>query len=235
MKALAQYYASVTMIDEGVGRVLDELDAQSARGETLVVYTSDHGLEYGASRHLGQGQWQRAAEYAGRIDTRAANPESAGLNRRRAVAETNLSRTAICMRRFWTLPKPSRTERSGSPGRSCKPGLKGEQRDWTNRYFGEYGTVRAIRDERYKLVLRYGGGENLLMDLRDDPRETVNVVRGRGSSRAARRNGAHSSKPSSPNTKRQSIAACAATTCPSTTAAKPGERGAQRYENHRHT
>ena len=54
-EALAQYYASVTMIDEGVGRVLDELDAQGERDETLFVYTADHGLNMGHHGLWGKG------------------------------------------------------------------------------------------------------------------------------------------------------------------------------------
>ncbi len=46
-EALAQYYAAVTAIDEGVGRLLDTLDAQGLRENTLIVYTSDHGLNCG--------------------------------------------------------------------------------------------------------------------------------------------------------------------------------------------
>ena len=53
--ALAQYYASVTMIDEGVGRLLDELAAQEERERTLVVYTSDHGLNMGQHGLWGKG------------------------------------------------------------------------------------------------------------------------------------------------------------------------------------
>ena len=37
--------------------------------------------------------------------------------------------------------------------------------------------TRAIRDGRYKLVLRYDGGENLAArPCRHDPRETVNLA-----------------------------------------------------------
>lgn len=49
------YYASVTFMDEQVGRVLDELDALGLRESTVVVFTSDHGY------HLGDhGFWQKS-------------------------------------------------------------------------------------------------------------------------------------------------------------------------------
>lgn len=49
------YYASVTFMDEQVGRVLDELDRIGLRDSTAIVFTSDHGY------HLGDHTfWQKA-------------------------------------------------------------------------------------------------------------------------------------------------------------------------------
>ena len=39
----AQYYAAVSMIDQQMGRILDELDNRGELENTLIVYTSDHG------------------------------------------------------------------------------------------------------------------------------------------------------------------------------------------------
>ncbi|MDE2638706.1 MAG: sulfatase-like hydrolase/transferase [Chloroflexota bacterium] len=173
-EALAQYYASVTMIDEGVGRVLDELDAQSARDETLVVYTSDHGLNMGHHGIWGKGNGSEPLnmlEESIRVPLILNQPSAidGGQSRTEFVNHCDLHATLM------DIAQAEPKERSGSPGRSYKPGLKGERQEWTNRYIGEYGTVRAIRDERYKLVLRQDCDENLLIDLRDDSRETVNL------------------------------------------------------------
>ena len=49
------YYASVTFMDEQVGRIIDELDRLGLRESTAVVFTSDHGY------HLGDHQfWQKS-------------------------------------------------------------------------------------------------------------------------------------------------------------------------------
>jgi arylsulfatase A-like enzyme len=40
---IAGYYAHVTALDEQIGRLLDCLDANGLREETIVTYTSDHG------------------------------------------------------------------------------------------------------------------------------------------------------------------------------------------------
>jgi len=39
----ALYYAQVSLIDKGVGRIMDELDRRGWTDNTLILYTSDHG------------------------------------------------------------------------------------------------------------------------------------------------------------------------------------------------
>ena len=42
-EATACYYASVSLIDAQVGRLLDVLDETGQAEKTIVVYTTDHG------------------------------------------------------------------------------------------------------------------------------------------------------------------------------------------------
>jgi len=46
-KTVAHYYAQVTWIDEQVGRVLDFLDAQGLREQTILAFGADHGKALG--------------------------------------------------------------------------------------------------------------------------------------------------------------------------------------------
>jgi iduronate 2-sulfatase len=46
-QALAAYFASVTFLDEQVGRLLETLDRLDLRKNTIVVFTSDHGYNLG--------------------------------------------------------------------------------------------------------------------------------------------------------------------------------------------
>lgn len=46
-KAIAGYYASVTFMDEQVGRILGELDRLDLRRSTVVAFISDHGYSLG--------------------------------------------------------------------------------------------------------------------------------------------------------------------------------------------
>src|SRR5262249_37610945 len=53
------YYAAVTDIDRGVGRILDRLRAQGRLEDTLVIYTSDHGCALGHQGFWGKGNATR--------------------------------------------------------------------------------------------------------------------------------------------------------------------------------
>lgn len=176
-EARAQYYASVSMIDAGVGRLLDELDAQRARAETLIVYTSDHGLNLGQHGIWGKGNGSEPLnmlEESIRVPLILNQPGVVDGGQRRAefVTHCDLHRTLLDF--AGAAPHADATQ-SQLPGRSIKPILLGEPAtDWRNVYIGEYGTVRAIRDRRYKLVRRAEG--DLLHDLQSDPREAVNLI-----------------------------------------------------------
>ncbi len=55
-QSLAAYYASVSFMDEQVGRLLDTLDRLDLRKNTVVIFTSDHG--YNLGHHT---MWQKGS------------------------------------------------------------------------------------------------------------------------------------------------------------------------------
>ncbi len=179
-EALAQYYASVTMIDDAVGRVLDELEAQDETQQTLVVYTSDHGLNMGHHGIWGKGNGSEPLnmlEESIRVPLIFSYPgEVAGVQRRaELVNHCDLFMTLL----DYADARPK--ARDVFPGRSFRGMLTGADAPaWDNRTVVEYGPVRAIRDARYKLVQRQDDGPMLLHDLQRDPRETLNFYRDEG-------------------------------------------------------
>ena len=174
-EALAQYYASVTMIDDAVGRVLDELDAQGERDESLVVYTSDHGLNMGHHGIWGKGNGSEPLnmlEESIRVPLILNHPGliAGGQIRAELVNHCDLFMSLL----DFADATPKALEQIA--GKSYRHLLTGEDDlEWDNTTIVEYGNVRAIRDARYKLVQRYDGYENLLHDLQQDPRETRNL------------------------------------------------------------
>ena len=63
-------------------------------------------------------------------------------------------------------------------GRSLLPMLTGQDlsEPWRAVQFGEYGNVRMIRDQRYKLVIYCADNYCRLFDLEDDPAEETDIA-----------------------------------------------------------
>lgn len=177
-ESLAQYYAAVTEVDEQLGRVLDELDSQGATGNTVVVYTSDHGLNTGHHGIWGKGNGTHPynmVEESIRVPLliKAPGQSLAGQTRIEPVTHCDLHLTLLDLAGI--LPGPE--ELAPLPGRSFLPLCRGEAMpDWPQITFGEYGDLRMARSGRYKLIMRFGRGDDELFDLADDPRETCNLA-----------------------------------------------------------
>jgi arylsulfatase A-like enzyme len=62
-----------------------------------------------------------------------------------------------------------------SPGRDFSAVLGGRAVEWDNAVFYEFELCRAIRTDRYKLVLRHPAGPHELYDMRADPAERFNL------------------------------------------------------------
>jgi arylsulfatase A-like enzyme len=175
----ASYYAAVTDIDRNVGRLLDRLHEQGRLDDTLVVYTSDHGLTLGHHGFWGKGNSTRPLnmyETSLRVPLLARWPAElpAGHVVRRCVDHYDTFR-AIC---DWAGVEGGSTGAGHQgPGRSYRRLARGEARvPWNDTRFSEYGDLRMIRSPRYKLVKRYPTGPDDLFDLQADPGETQNLA-----------------------------------------------------------
>ncbi len=170
-RAKAQYYAAVTAIDEGVGRILDHLEATGALDNTLVVFTSDHGLCLDHHSIWGKGNAtspQNMIEESMRIPMIFAGPGVPQGIRPDAFADH--------LDLFQTLAEAAGVTPAGGPfaGQSLWPVLNGDVSRWRDVQFGEYGTARMIRTNTYKLVARFDNRHDALFDLRDG--EGPNII-----------------------------------------------------------
>jgi choline-sulfatase len=175
----AQYYAAVSQIDEGIGQLLDELEALGLRENTLVIYTSDHGLNCGQHGIWGKGNGTlplNMVEESIRIPMILNQPDGLFSKQQRPefVDHTDLFQTILDLVQV-ELDPAFRIDRN-YPGRSFASVLTNTAplEDWKENQIGEYGDVRMIRDNWHKLVRRYPDGPNELFDLKADPREMVN-------------------------------------------------------------
>ena len=172
------YTACVKAVDEGVGRVLDALDAEGVADNTVVVYSSDQGF------YLGEHGW---------FDKRWIFEESLRtpcLVRWPGVAKPGLVSKDIVSNLDFA---PTFLEAAGVPvpaevqGKSLVSVLKGQTpADWRKSFYYhyyEYPGPHSVRKhygvvtDRYKLVRFYEPDANYweLFDLQKDPKELTSV------------------------------------------------------------
>jgi arylsulfatase A-like enzyme len=165
------YYASVSFMDEQVGRVLDALDRLKLRDNTIIVFWGDHGY------HLGEkGKWSKAYslyEVGARAPLIIAAPQvKPGVSGRTAQL-LDLYPTLI---ELCGLPLPPGTE-----GHSLAPLLRNPMAKWNHpaftvtRYQEKLG--KSVRTERWHYVEWDDGKAGaMLFDHSRDPFELKNLA-----------------------------------------------------------
>lgn len=177
-EALAQYFASVSHIDEAISRLMDELEALNLRDDTLIIFTSDHGLCCGHHGLWGKGNATlplNMLEESIRIPMIFNQPRHLFGYQQRSefVDHLDLFQTIVDYAGISTNLPDDRNY----AGQSFLPMLDNSRHlsDWRQVQFGEYGNVRMIRTQQYKLIRRYyDGGSSELFDFNSDPSEMIN-------------------------------------------------------------
>ncbi len=176
-EAQVQYYAAVSHIDENVGRMLKAIDDAGKLNNTLVIYTSDHGLNCGHHGLWGKGNATlplNMLEESIRVPLLLSWPGVLEEKTRRDEMVDHLDL-------FQTLAEAGQAKlltNTDYPGKSLLPLLLDheEVRSWRDIQFGEYGTVRMARTHQFKLIRRHPNGPHELFDLDADPREKRNLI-----------------------------------------------------------
>ena len=174
---LSGYYAAVTAMDAGVGRILDWLEANGLREDTLVVFLSDNGMNMGHHGIYGKGNGtfpQNMYDTSVKIPAMVSRPGHVPEGR---VCSALLSQIDIrpTLLEYAGIPDP---EAECLPGRSFAPRLSDEDGGGHDRVFvfDEYGHVHMVRTHEWKYVHRYPFGPHVLYDLGNDPDERANLI-----------------------------------------------------------
>jgi len=159
---LADYYASTMWLDTQVGRILEALKQSGQHDNTLIVFASDHGLAIGSHGLMGK---QNLYEHSMRAPLIIAGP---GVRRnQRAAAFAYLLDIYPTLGELTGVAAPE-----GSEGESLVPVLTGKSKGERKTLFTAYrGLQRAIRDDRWKLIVYPRINKTQLFDLKNDPDE----------------------------------------------------------------
>ncbi|NQV45902.1 MAG: sulfatase-like hydrolase/transferase [Rhodospirillales bacterium] len=179
LPTLRNYYSQMSVVDDGVGRVLAALDEQGIADDTLVIYTSDHGMSLGQHGFWGHGEdtWpSNTHREANNIPLiiRPPGEKSKGKVQQSLVGTTDIFATILDYADL-SLPSPE-TKHS----RSMRSLIEDEQPQWGDAVFMEQEETRAMRTKDWLFMRRYGptsfNFNDELYDLRKDPDERQNVI-----------------------------------------------------------
>ena len=162
-QAVSSYLASISFIDEQIGRVLAALDQSKYASNTAVIIWSDHGWHLGEKEHWGKETgWLRSS----RVPLIIIPPKNAQTdfeNQSQIDAVVNLIDLAPTLAELTGLPKNMQWE-----GRSLVQLMRNADEDWSNithTTFG-YGNHSIATDEWH--FIKYFDGSKELYNIKND-------------------------------------------------------------------
>jgi arylsulfatase A-like enzyme len=166
-KHLADYYASIEYLDAQIGRILNALRESGEYDNTIIVFAGDHGLAIGSHGLFGK---QSLYEHSMQTPLIFAGP---GIPKgKRSDAMCYLLDVFPTIGDLAGVPAPE-----GSEGLSLVPVFKGQKTAIRDSIFTAYAKVqRAVRDDRWKLIVYPRINKTQLFDLKADPSERTDLA-----------------------------------------------------------
>jgi arylsulfatase A-like enzyme len=176
-EAIALTYGMITMIDDGIAKVLKRLGELDLAKDTIVVFTSDHGDLMGDHQLMLKGNYA----YQGliRVPFIWAEPDGAHAARRTDALAGTLDIAATTLDRAKIAPY------NGIQGKSALPAMNGDEgHDGILIEYGSqrplHGTtgelqMRTLVDHRWRITYYRGVPWGEFYDLENDPLEMDNL------------------------------------------------------------
>ena len=177
---LAGYFAAITAMDENIGRLIDWLEANDLRENTLIVFTADNGMSMGHHGIWGKGNGTYPAnmfDTAVKVPMLMSRPGHIPEDRveRNLLSQYDLFPTIL---EYVSLGYVFADARESLPGTSFVSILAGGHLNDEAPVvvLDEYGPTRMIRTQSLKYIHRYPDGPNEFYDLANDPNEVTNAI-----------------------------------------------------------
>lgn len=183
LSTLRNYYAQVSMVDDGVGKLMVAVDTLGIADDTLFIFTTDHGLSVGQHGFWGHGggcfpsNLHRAAHSIPLIVRQAGvTPEG----RRSKLMVSNLDLFATILDHL-EIPVPQDVD-AALPSRSLLPILEDDENEiWgEDAVYSEQEETRVVRTQKWAYFKRFNCADtpefgDELYDVEFDPMETENL------------------------------------------------------------
>ena len=177
-EAAALNYGSISAIDDGVGRLMRELEAQGIADNTVVIFTSDHGEYMGDHQLMLKGP----VHYQGviRVPFVWRDPQGqVGTSSRSLIQSTDLAPSVLARA---GLPAFNGIQGHDLGGliNGSKPEVRADlliEEEGQRVYMGfpQRIRMRSFLDARHRMSLYEGVPWGELYDLENDPDELVNL------------------------------------------------------------
>lgn len=160
-----QYCASIQVVDDGVGTILEALEKRGMSENTIVLFSSDHGEMIGD-----HGLHTKYVPYEASlgIPLIAAGPGIQAGRVSDALVELIDQNATVC-------ELAGLHPQENIDARSFAPVLWGKQDTHRESIVSADGAMRCIRDHRYKFIANHHDIDELY-DLREDPNELRNIA-----------------------------------------------------------
>ena len=161
------YLATISYLDDQIGRLLDGLDASPRAGKTAIVLWSDHGWHLGEKQHWRKfSLWEEATRTVFFVAAPGITTESAV-----CLAPVDYMSVYPTVCDLAGLPIPEHVK-----GPSLMPLLKDPGAAWDHVALCTHGRGNhGVRDARYRYI-RYANGEEELYDHKTDGMEYTNLA-----------------------------------------------------------
>lgn len=174
---LTGYYAAISAMDNGIGKIMDKLKSSGLDENTLVIFTSDNGMNMGHHGIWGKGNGtypQNMYDTSVKIPFIASWP---GHIPEHSVSKHLLSHYDI-FPTLMDITGITAETKQPLPGHSFADVLNGvdQREERPVVVFDEYGPVRMIRTDKWKYILRIPGGPDELYNIAEDPDEKNNLI-----------------------------------------------------------
>jgi len=164
---VGEYYAMIEHMDGQIARILDALESSGHADNTLIIFTSDHGLAVGKHGLLGK---QNQYDHSVRAPFIIKGPNvPAGKSKKGMFYISSVFPTALEMAGL-AIPESVQVP-------SVVPLIRGDQETVNSSIYGSYRHFqRMLRQDDYKLIYYPRIRKTQLFDMNNDPDELVNLA-----------------------------------------------------------